>query len=199
MFLERERKYVQVISDDTWHVALGDAFERFYSPVQWGMHARVVDKAAAAEFLARGTIRLQCNDDDVRVNLRHRHKEAYMLPDELPEKCGPRDSILLVRKRHSSDPAQPGFDNRYHFFLITWAEPSELEAEFDELRSEATARDSQKTASRASGAKKAASRKVCTPKREKPAEVVSNFYHPPRRKGFRKGLTGIRKPHRWRF
>jgi hypothetical protein len=131
MFVEKAKKYVLVTASNPWTTALGDLLER-YCPLGegWGMNARVVDKATATEFLARGMMYLQCADDPVAINLRFRHKEAYFVPVELPEKLRRDDRVLLVKRRASDEVVPAGYDNRYHFFLINAEETADLEHYF---------------------------------------------------------------------
>jgi hypothetical protein len=173
---------------------LGDVFERYQNTESWGLHARVVDKATAEQFLGKGTIVVQSADPNVAITLRQRHKEACFVQMELPEECGPRDSILLVRKRASGDTAEPGYDNRFHFFLVTWIDPSQLNDEFASLEPVTKKKSTTKTSIDGGSLKKRSKKCGANPTDRPTLEAAST-----RKRGFRKGLSGAGHPHRWRF
>jgi hypothetical protein len=127
---QTERKHVLVTGFSLWSVAMGSILERYYSGEPWSVQARIINKEEAENYL-KGTIYLECDDADIFLNLRMRHKFAYFAPSIVPETLGKLDSVLLARKRGLNDPAPPGFDNRYHFFLVTWMEPSQAALEFE--------------------------------------------------------------------
>jgi hypothetical protein len=126
-----ERKHVHVTSLNLWHIAMGSMLERYYSAEPWAVQARFINKEEAETYL-HGTIYIECDDAEIFMNLRMRHRQAYFAPSYFPENLDKYDSILLARKREQHElPAEPGFDNRYHFFLITWVEPGKAALEFD--------------------------------------------------------------------
>jgi hypothetical protein len=201
MLNQKDRKFVQITCSSHWYAAMGAIFERYCDPNPWGLHARIVDKQTAQAFLGKGVILFEGNDQSIAENLRHRHKEAYFVPTELPEKCGPRDSILLVRKRESGDDVKPGHDNRYLFFLVTWLDPLEANLEFEQQEPVGAI---EKRAGRGAqmkclhGVKPRASGRSERLKRSNGSDA-SDREKSNRKRGFQKGLTGSGQRHRWHF
>jgi hypothetical protein len=108
---------------------MGSMLERYYSAEPWAVQARFINKEEAENYL-QGTIYLECDDAEIFRNLLMRHRRASFAPSQVPENLDKYDSVLLARKREQHElPAQPGFDNRYHFFLITWVEPGKAALE----------------------------------------------------------------------
>jgi hypothetical protein len=133
MFSANPHKYVLVTDANPWTDVLTDIIEHFGSPEGgWGMSARVVDKAAAAEFLSRGVMHIMCNDPDVATNLRFRHREGYFVPAaEFPQLFSLHDRVLIVKKRSLGEDVPTGHDSRYHFFLVTAEDPATMAKHFD--------------------------------------------------------------------
>jgi hypothetical protein len=131
-----ERKHVHVTRFNLWHIAMGSMLERYYSAEPWGVQARFINKEEAENYL-HGTIYIECDDSEIFRNLLMRHRQAYFAPSSFPENLDRLDSVLLARKREQWElPAKPGFDNRYHFFLITWVDPGKAALEFEAASSE---------------------------------------------------------------
>jgi hypothetical protein len=181
-----ERKHVQIARFDLWHVAMGSILERYYSVGSWAVQARFVNKEEAEKYL-HGTIYLECDDAEIFLNLRMRHRQAYFNPSQLPETLDRYDSVLLARKREQNEPAEPGFDNRYHFFLITWMDPSQAALEF-----EAASAQPQK------GLRAQCSKRKCKHLPEE--EVTVEMLVEQERKKLRrqKGMSAKRYANRWR-
>ena len=158
-----ERKHVHVTSFNLWHFAMGSMLERYHSAESWAVQARFINKQEAENYL-HGTIYLECDDAEIFLNLRMRHRQGYFAHSQFPETLTKYDSVLLARKREKWElPAEPGFDNRYHFFLITWVEPAEAALQF-----EAATAQPQK-GSRAQGSKR---KRIRIPEEEVTAEML---------------------------
>lgn len=131
MFVVNPKKYVLVTDANPWTGVLMSILEQFGSLSDgWGMSARVVDKATAAEFLSRGMMHVQCTDPDVATNLRYRHREGYFVPSEFPEQFSLKDQVLIVKRRSPDEDVPAGHDNRYHFFLVTAEDPETMARQF---------------------------------------------------------------------
>ena len=210
MFSVNPKKYVLVTESNPWTGVLTDIIEHFGSVEDgWGMSARVVDKATAAEFLSKGLNHILCNDPDVATNLRLRHREGYFVPTaEFPELFSLKDRVLIVKRRLRGEDVPTGFDSRYHFFLVTAEDPASMAEQFG-------ANDAEKSTVEVRG-----SRRKCGTAAGKPADRASrgkgksrkharetNMYCSDGRTQSRgsaeqsqRALKGLkRNVHRWRF